>query len=182
MNPVVKRDILAVLEKVVRAVKEQDVVVLAELSNHVIHDASIFQDGDSTSFAILVYALSKTVQRCCQGGLSTEKFQEVLGDAYTALKHDDEARYAARIHSLFNSIQATDNRLKLYVEQVISKARIKKGSELYKHGISVARTAEILGISQWDLLNYVGKTFIAEMTPDEDVRQRVKFARGLFRA
>ena len=180
MNPTVKKDIINVLEKVIHAVKINDFVELVELSNHVIHDASIFQDDDSLSFAILVYSLSKTIQHCCEQGIATQQFQETLKEAYQFLTANDEEAYASRIHNLFTAIQTTDNKLKLYIEEVINKAKIKKGSEIHRHGVSIARTAEILGIPQWELLNYIGKTLIPEMTADENVKERLKHARALF--
>ncbi len=66
MDEVVKKDILQVLSDVVDILKveeEKDVADLRELSNHVIHDASIFQDEDSVSVAILIYSLSKVIER-----------------------------------------------------------------------------------------------------------------------
>lgn len=180
MNPVVVKDILDVLSKVINALKDKDYGAIAELSNHVIHDASIFQDDDSVSFAILIYALSKTLQRCIECGASFAKFQDVLSEASAALKRGDDNLYREKIHSIFTTIQSTDDKLKLYIEEVIHKAKIKKGSKMYAHGISVARTAEILGIGQWELMSYVGKTWMPEIMSQDDVKKRVGVARKLF--
>jgi len=180
MNPVVKKDILDVLSKVLKIIQEQDYGMLSELSNHVIHDASVFQDDDSISFAILVYALSKTVQRCIECGVPFAKFQGLLQEAYDALKSDDEVAYHNRIKAVFVTIKSADEKLKLYVEEVINKAKVKKGTKMHEHGISIARTAEILGIGQWELMSYVGKTRIGESLASDDVVKRVGFARRLF--
>lgn len=180
MNPIVKKDILAVLENVLRALKEKDYSALAELSNHVIHDASIFQDDDSVSFAILIYALSKTLQRCVECGVQFTKFEGLLAEARDSLKNDNHELYKSKIQSLFGVIQSADDKLKLYIEEVIHKAKIKKGSKMHEHGISVARTAEILGISQWELMNYIGKTWGPEFVSDEDVKKRIAVTRKLF--
>ena len=62
MNEIVKRDILAVLNDlagILKVKEESDAAQIKELSNHVIHNASIFQEEDSVSIAILIYALSK---------------------------------------------------------------------------------------------------------------------------
>lgn len=180
MNPVVKKDILDVIEKVLRALKDNETALLGELSNHVIHDASIFQDDDSVSFAILVYALSKTIERCIECGVGFDKVYSLLNEALRALKSDDDEGYRARIHDVFAVIQSADSGLKLYIEEVINKAKVKKGSKLHEHGISIARTAEILGVGQWELMSYVGKTRIGESVSEDDVRKRIVFARRLF--
>ncbi len=180
MNPIVAKDIIETLDKVLKALRDKDFAAISELSNHVIHDASIFQDDDSVSFAILVYAVSKIIQRCVDTGVCFDKFESVLQDAFALLKAGDFGAYASKIHNIFKLIQSADDKLKLYVEEVIHKAKIKKGSKMYEHGISVARTAEILGISQWELMNYLGKTRIGEVVYDEDARKRVAVARRLF--
>ncbi len=180
MNPIVKKDILDVLEKVISCVKNKNYSTLAELSNHVIHDASIFQDDDSVSFAILIYALSKTLQRCVECGVQFAKFEGLLSEAKIAVGNDNSVLYKSKIHELFSLIQSADDRLKLYIEEVIQKAKIKKGSKMHEHGISVARTAEVLGISQWELMNYVGKTWGHEVVSNEDVKKRVAVTRKLF--
>ena len=51
---------------------------------------------------------------------------------------------------------------------------------MHEHGISVARTAEILGIGQWELMNYIGKTWGPEFVSDQDVQKRIAVARKLF--
>ena len=180
MNPVVVKDIIDTLGKVLIALKSKDSVAISELSNHVIHDASIFQDDDSVSFAILVYAVSKIIQRCVDTGVCFNKFESVLKDAFDLIKSGDFDGYRSRIHDVFALIKSADDKLKLYVEEVIHKAKVKKGSKMYEHGISVARTSEILGISQWELMNYVGKTRIGESSYDEDVKKRINIARRLF--
>ncbi|MBI4141537.1 hypothetical protein HY484_01275 [Candidatus Woesearchaeota archaeon] len=180
MNPVVKKDILDVIDKVLKALKDNETAVIGELSNHVIHDASIFQDDDSVSFAILIYSLSKTIERCVECGVGFNKVSQLLKEASDVLKSDDDVAYRSRIHDVFAVIQSADSRLKLYVEEVINKAKVKKGSKLHEHGISIARTAEILGIGQWELMSYVGKTQISEAVLEDGVKKRVMFARRLF--
>ena len=72
--------------------------------------------------------------------------------------------------------------MKLYVQEVINQAQIKKGSKLCEHGLSCSKSAEILGISQWELMNYIGKTKLSEEEHDiVDLRTRIDYARGLFR-
>ena len=66
MNDRIRNDILAVLRRlaeILEVKEEKDTLEIKELSNRVIHDASIFQDDDSVSVAVLVYALSKIIER-----------------------------------------------------------------------------------------------------------------------
>ena len=66
MQDIIKRDIIAVLTDLAGILKERkdiDVSGIKLLSNHVIHNASVFQDEDSISIAILIYSLSKIIER-----------------------------------------------------------------------------------------------------------------------
>ena len=81
----------------------------------------------------------------------------------------------------FKLINGIDSKLRFYIEEVINQSEIKKAGSIYAHGISIGRAAEILGVSQWDLLRYIGKTTLSEVSGEIiSVRDRLKFARGLF--
>ena len=86
------------------------------------------------------------------------------------------------IKNKLDIIDRLDTKLKNYIKEVIKDSQIARGSRLYEHGISLGRTADLLGISKWELIEYSGKTGISEIregiTLSEDKRLRI--ARGLF--
>jgi predicted HTH domain antitoxin len=180
MQDIVRKDILDVSEQVLAALQANDHHALGELSNHVIHDASIFQDEDSVTFAVLVYALSKVVQRCCEEHVSCVNLLPLLTQAKDALAAGKDEDYRARIRQTLDEIKKVDEKLKLYITEVMEKARVKKASKLTEHGISLARTAELLGVSQWELQDYVGKTQIAEHEMGTPAKERLLRARKWF--
>ncbi len=182
MRDVIKEDILSVLGQALEMIKreERPVQELGELSNHVIHDASIFQDDDSVSVAVLIYALSNVIPYCEEQKIKYDVLVSGLQKAYDALAANDYAKYRAAIKNLFNQIKKIDAKLKIYVQEVLDRARIKKGSKLHAHGISIARTAEILGLTQWELQNYIGKQKYFDIK-EMPVRQRLKTAREAFK-
>lgn len=180
MRQIIKEDVLDVLKKVIEALKKEDYSALTELSNHTIHDASIFQEDDPLTLAVLVYALSKVIHRSIERGQTPPVVAETLQKAREALEADDDNAYRATIKSTLKDIGQYDAQLKLYIQEVIQQARIKKASKLHEHGISIARTAELLGLSQWELQAYIGKT-ITDI-PHDGIKEteRLKRARGLF--
>jgi len=180
MLPIVQEDILDILKKAIIALKSEKHHALAELSNHVIHDASIYQDSDSLTFAVLIYALSKVVQRCCENNIDYKPMIMKLENTFNSLTQNNYKKYNREIQDLMKFIEKIDDKLKLYIEEVFDKAKIKKASKLHEHGLSIARTAEILGISQWELLNYVGKTSVTQVEELTDVKKRLAYARELF--
>ncbi len=184
MEQRIKEDILAVLEKAIIALRKDSHPnhALSLMSNEVIHNATIYQDHDSVSVAILIYALSKILQRACEKGCPNyEHIAEKLQRAYDALADDDHEGFESRLQAVFSIVQKMDSKVKLYVQEIFDKARIKKGTKLHEHGISIARIAEMTGVSQWELMDYMGKTMMLGDTVGVDVKKRLATARSLFR-
>lgn len=181
MIELVKRDILKILIRTLDILKEKeekDIVELKELSNHTIHNASIFQDRDSVSIAILIYSLSKIIER---KGYIEKRIDIMIKRAKNYLERDNFDQYNKIIKELFKAISNIDMQLKLYIQEVIDQAQIKKGTRLYEHGISMAQAANILGISQWELMGYIGKTKIIDVAQKRtDIKERLKFTKNLF--
>lgn len=183
MKQAVKEDILSVLYQVAGLLEQDnvDIVRIKDLSNHTIHNVSIFQDEDSITTAILIYALSKVIEK----GKGKLNFSQVIinvKETTRLLEKGDIANYRRGMKRLFKILEKLDNLLKLHIQEVIERAQIKKGERIYAQGISTGRTAEILGISQWELINYIGKKDTYEMNSGNvNVTQRVAFARGLFK-
>jgi len=182
MEQEIRTDILAILQETIDMLKKEDYASLLEISNHTIHDASIFQDQDSLSVAVLVYALYKILGRSretCKDLCS--KSLDVLQNAHDLLQREDYEGYRDIIRKVFKFVSETDDHLHMYISEVVDQAQIKKGSKLFEHGLSLARAAELLGISRWELMQYVGKTRLPEqIVGSMDIRDRVRYARKIF--
>jgi hypothetical protein len=181
MEQTVKKDILTVLAGAIDALKQQNYQDLSALSNQVIHNAAIYQDEDSLAVAVLIYALGKVVQRFCEQGKVCPNLAPQLETMDGLLAQDKVQEFRDALKSIIADIAKLDEKLHLYIEEVLEKARLKKGSKLHEHGLSIARAAEMLGISQWELMSYVGQTSIPDVhNMKEDARKRLKQARSLF--
>lgn len=182
----IKKDIISILRMALQIIKKEDIPALDELSNHTIHNASIFQDKDSITLAIVIYALSKIVHRSEVDPKHWKKvYKDVISalqDARFYLEKDQEEKYKKVIKSILKHIGEVDDKLKLYIDDVLDKAKIVKGSKLYEHGVSIERAAELLGVSQWELMSYVGKTRIIDKYEEEviPVNIRLDYAKKLF--
>ena len=166
----VKADILTILDKVIEImeVKENsDVYEIKNLSNHTIHSASIFQDSYSIPVAVFIYSIYKMIERKALDDKEYAKIQEQLKYARLYLKDNRIHDYKKIIDNLFKIISAADKRFKIFFQEVIEKAKINKGSKLYEHGISMSRAAELMGLSTWELMSYIGKTTLEEQTPGQ---------------
>ena len=177
MEEAIYGDILKILERMLVIFRDKDYKELSGLSDNTIHNASIFQDEDSVSIAVIVYAISKIIGR--YGEKVVPNILPSVEIARKALANNDLAMYKKHILELLKNIADIDNKLKRYIDEVIIQAEIKKGSRLYEHGISMARAAEILGVSEWELMSYVGKTRITDFD-EVSVGQRLGYAREIF--
>ncbi|MFC1691805.1 hypothetical protein ACFL0W_06525 [Nanoarchaeota archaeon] len=180
IKPVIK-DLLAALNQVIEILGKKDFFLLKDLSNHTIHNASVFQDEDSLSIAILIYALSKILIRTEEQKKLVKKIIKSLQDSEGFLRKNDFKAYRENIQSIFSIISKEDSRLKLFIQQVVNQAQINKGGKLHEHGISIARASQMLGLSRWELMSYIGKTSYGEVEEDiQNVKNRMNFARSLF--
>ena len=182
MNELVRKDALQILERVIEILQvkeEKDTQELKELSNHTIHNASVFQDDCSVSIAVVVYALSKIIDRH-HDEINYSKFIKILEKARKSVENNEDNNFSLSIKELFSEISRIDSKLKDYMQEVINEAQVKKGCKLCEHGLSTARASELIGVSQWELMKYLGNTSLNEHATGIDVKTRVKFARGLF--
>jgi hypothetical protein len=178
MEERVRQDIISILDETVRALKSRNSMLLRDLSDHTLHNASIYQDKDSITIAVAIYALSKIIDRL---GKEEPAISKIVLEALVALKKQDPELYEQCMKRLIDRVALLDSRLNLYIQKVINEAEIKKGSRLYEHGISLAQTADLLGITQWELMKYLGQTKIADRFVDKvSPVERLSHARRLF--
>ena len=184
MDERVRLDALGIIDRVIGILKSKDgkdTQELKDISNHTIHNASVFQDECSVSIAVLIYALSKVIDRYKEGSLEYKLLLELFESEKKNLQNGDEQSFNGTMKKLFSEISKIDSKINLYVQEVISQAQIKKGSKLCEHGLSCAKASEVLGISQWDLMHYLGKTNLTEENINAiDLKSRLKFAKRLF--
>jgi hypothetical protein len=175
----VKEDIITVLQNSIKAIKNADIVALREESDHIVHCSAIFQRQESIQTAIVIYALSKILER---GKTIDARVLDAMQKACDFMKADNIRGFNTEIKSMLDMISAVDDQLSKYMQHIVTEAQIKKGSKIYEHGISLGKTAQMFGLSQWELMKYIGKTRMSEYMADTiPIQQRLQFARGLFK-
>lgn len=179
--------IIEVLEQTLAALKGKDTIKLKELSNQTIHNASIFQDPGNISVAVLVYTFSKLIERedytrIKKWDIFLKKIDMFFSLAISALKQDNFNKYEDYLAQARKSINSLSVNLKPYIEEVIRKASINKGSKIYEHGISLGQTAKILGITEWELSEYTGQTNTPDLEYNRtlDTKKRAMMALEFF--
>jgi hypothetical protein len=183
-----KEHIISLFEKLRSALSSQDILQIKELSNQTIHSASIDQDPDNIALAVVVYSLSKILERTKYQDYSEwpkfkRTYTSALDNADVALKKGDMLSYRQQISKITDSIKKLTGNFKNYIAEIFRKSQINKASRIYEHGISLEKTAKILGITQWELTQYVGKTGIADvnLAYTKEIKRRLSDVESLFK-
>ena len=160
-----KENILNILEETKKAFQEKDIIKLKELSNKTIHSASIDQDDISIAIAVIVYSLSKIIERPNYRQYPgwnnfLKKFITNIDKAIDSLRKNNIILLKKHIKEIEKLIDKLTGNLKMHIKQVFEKAKINKASRIYEHGISMEKTSKLLGISVFELAEYAGKTGI----------------------
>ncbi len=175
-----------VLEQTKRAIMEKDTLKLKDLSNRTIHSSCSFQNSGSITTAVIIYTLSKLIERADYTKIKnwdtfTKKFNSTLDLAISALEQDNQSAYEKYIKKARSQIESLSINLKLYIQEVLRRASINKASKLHEHGISLSQTANLLGITNWEIAEYTGQRL-----PDSpysstiNIKQRARMALEFF--
>jgi len=176
-----KEHMLKVLEDTKAAISDKDFGTLKALSNQTIHSASIYQDKISINLAIAIYSLSKTLDRS-KGNMPTKKINSIIDKMIDAINKGKEKEFEKSLEGVLKLIEHLDKKFDVYVEDVLSQAKVRKGANIYRHGISLGQVADMLDISLWDLMSYLGNAkFDEESGSKIKAIDRLKIAEEIFK-
>ena len=179
-------NILRIFEGTKNAIQKEDSVKLKDLSNQTIHTASISQDPDNIAVAVIVYSLSKIIERQYhkqpKGQVFLNSIVSLINNSIIALQKKDEVNFKQNLELIRKTINKLSGKLKAYIQDVFRKASINKASRIYEHGISMEKTAKLLGITMFELAGYAGQTDISDVRESKtmDVKSRIKLAEEMF--
>jgi hypothetical protein len=182
-----KEHILQVLKEAKEAFRKNDIIKLRDLSNQTIHSASIKQDETSIAIAVVIYSISKILERTNYQSYPGwvyffKKCKQSLEQAVKALKRNDEEGFKKHVKAIEGLIDELTGNFKMHIQQVFEKAKISKASRIYEHGISLEQTANLLGITLFELAEYAGRTGISDINLSRtlDIKKRLKYIQEIF--
>ena len=183
-----KENVIRILEETKNAISKEDSIKLKELSNQTIHTASITQDSDNILLAVMVYSISKIIER--KKYQSYPKYNEfyktivsLINNLIKESKKGDEKKLSQNLKLIQKYINNLSGNFKTYIQDVFRKASINKASRIYEHGISMEKTARLLGITMFELASYAGQTGISDVSisKTKDVKERIKTVMEMFK-
>lgn len=183
-----KENVLRILQEAKAAIRDSDSIKLKELSNQTIHTASITQDPDNITVAVAVYSLSKIVERKEYQTFPGWKdfYKTVLScvdNSISAIKKNDDKKLTDSLMCIRKAVSKLSGKLKNYIQDVFRKAEINKASKIYEHGISMEKTASLLGITMFELASFAGQRQDDNISLSKtiDVKSRIKTAMEMFK-
>ena len=179
-------NVLRILRETLKALKQGNTTELKSLSNQTIHTASITQDPDNIAVAVIIYSLSKIIERSIYR--SQKGWNKIFNNILTgvensiqAIEKNDEKHLREHLEKLRKRLEGFNGNLKKYIQDVFRKASINKASKIYEHGISMEKTAKLLGITLLDLANYYGsQNSDQSINKTVSAKQRIKLAMEFF--
>ena len=182
-----KDNILRIFKETKQALEKEDSIKLNILSNQTINTASLTQDPENIAVAVLVYSLSKIVEGKKYHAFPKWKksFKEIImsiDQIISAIKREDNNLLTNSLKSMRAKISNLSNKLRSYIKEVFRQSSVNKASRIYEHGISMERTASLLGITMFELANYTGQENLPEskLCKTCNVKDRVKVAMEMF--
>jgi len=182
-----KENILRILKETKEAIKKEDFDLIRNLSDQTINTASLTQDPDNIAVAVIIYSLSKIFEReRYQRYPEWDKFYKIiissLEESIIDIEKNNIKKFGRDLELIRKAINKLSGKLKKYILEVFRRASINKASRIYEHGISMEKTAKLLGITMFELANYAGQTGISDVSLCEtcSVKSRIKLAREMF--
>lgn len=157
------------IEEIKDALKNRDAFKMRKLSDSFTDKAVILQDEEMIDLAIITYSLNKIFSKVH----FQSKFGSLITDSIEKLEKKDFA-------GIMQDIAEFDEKYGHFEGNLIKKARIKIGSRLYSHGLSVSRSASLVNVRISEILKYVGGTHVHESSATISVKDRLNVARKIF--
>ena len=182
MKEEIRKALIGFLNRLIKTLRirnEKDIEDMKEISDEAIRQSAIHKEGDAVSFAVMVYSLYKIIKE-----ISDEEYEDIateLNFARKSLQENNLGRYNKNIKTIFSLVSKSNAKIKTHLQDVLQAARIKEGVHLFKHGLSIGKAAEMMGLSTWDLLGYAGKTEYMEGHKElTSIKKRVAYTLKLF--
>lgn len=158
-----------IIDELKDALKNQDALKLRKLSDILTDKAVIEPENETINLAVITYSFSKIFSKVH----FQNKFERLIADGIAKLDKKD-------FDGVMDDIKEFDEKYGHFEGDLIKKARIKIGSRLYSHGLSISKSAAVVDVRISDILKYVGGTHVHESPATISVKDRLNTARRIF--
>lgn len=179
--------VIDVLTRARRAIENEDALELKNLSDQTIHAASVYQHTDYMLVAVNIYALSKVIEK--KEKFAPQNWRNMIKNitnlislAISSLQDKKQGQFIKFLNKIKQTLSDNSGDMSPLIHEVLRKASINKASKVYEHGISLAKTTKLLGISAWEISEYIGEKENPHISLNQtiDVKKRASMAMEFF--
>ncbi|RMD66805.1 hypothetical protein D6817_03315 [Candidatus Pacearchaeota archaeon] len=163
----------SVLQKMRTALREKNSRELKQLSDELISEACARQDALTITLAVISYTLGKLIER--SDYIKIKNWDKVERKLLTYLElaessvENKQEKCEVYVRKMREILSQQSAHMRNYIEDILRKAAINKGARLYEQGLSLSKTASLLGISIWELAEYIGSQ---QLKKSEEVKHK----------
>lgn len=163
----------------------RDIVALKQLGGDAAEDAFAFHVPCMVNVSIVAYALGKFLEKpYLLHNPSWKDFESQakneLGQSLALMRQQQVGRACDSFGRLIKEIDGLSRDLGRFAIGAVEKARIKAATQIYAHGASLGKAAEMTGANKQELSRYIGATRIADKYNTLSVSQRLENAKSIF--
>lgn len=173
-------------KRLLELIETDSISPIKEISTELVQEGLITQEPIVIRMAILFYAVFKTYQK------RHHRKNELKWKAFDAEMRDDLAQLSKSLseekrdktketlEEIMDDVKVLDSSFGRYIEIITEKAIVKKGTTLYALGLSLGMASKLTGASKWEILQFSGKTRVADTDADSRVSldERLNYARS----
>jgi len=188
MEPSEKINLLNIIKKTEQAIRRDDLRAMKDLSDKTVHSSTIYQDTYFLTIAVVVYSIAKIIERTRyqkykDWNVFYKNVIKGLDGAKTHLEKDELKEFENDLKSIIQIVGKLETNLKKWIKFIVRKAKVQKGSRVHEHGVSLGRVADMLGVTEWEIMEYIGPSGISEvkLAKTKEVEDRIKLVRKIFK-
>lgn len=173
------------LIKLRAALERRDIVQLKFLAGQFAAMALEKEDPHCVDLTVLAYSTAKFLEKpyivdTPEWKVFIKHALDVLAEAQASPAKATLEDYHEKVSSLIGEVEALHRSLGKFVTNVVDKARIKAATQMYAHGASLSRAAEMAKTNKREVAAYIGTTHLPEKYRTISVRRRLELAEQYF--
>ncbi len=172
-------DIKTLIGHSIDALEQRDALALRTVSAEALSEAAMEGHREHILLALVDYALSKILSKTHYQDIK-EAFYKKIERHFRDARTSDKKGMIRHLENIEDTVIKLDAAEGHFSDNVMDKARIKKGAKLYEQGLSLRRAAELTSADPVAVLHYVGHSKIHEFRGSGRNAKRLKAAKEVF--
>ncbi|MEW5996215.1 MAG: hypothetical protein AB1657_01320 [Candidatus Micrarchaeota archaeon] len=169
--------------EVLEAFSKKNQKRMRKAHDKIVEELMLSFSGGMFKLAVAAYVLSKILAKPRFYGRayreSLERIAQILAHMEASAARPEE--YDTAADNLEETIREMESEDPRFVKTLVEKGKLKTAAILYAQGMSLSLAADLTGISKQDIMDYSGKTMMADRVAEAvGISERVRKAKKIF--